>query len=227
MSRIVVKNADRGAAAGLRTLLSKNPELLNRHLRSAASLGRDAAVTWRSPVRDDEYAEYRDEDALRRLGLDTSAFRYPLSGFWPDKGPQWTGLAAVGHDAWFLVKAKASLDELLSDGTTGADQDKVRLVHDSLARARKGLGIARDGDWSGRFYQYANRLAWLHFLRSENRLPVWLVNIYLFNLADAKGPASADEWRGAIGMVESYLGCATHTLKKYCVDLFIDGKDLK
>src|SRR3954447_6925859 len=43
-------------------------------------------IDWRSPLRDDEYAEYRDSAFLERVGITLP--RRALETFWPRGGPQ-------------------------------------------------------------------------------------------------------------------------------------------
>lgn len=50
-------------------------------------------IEWLSPLRTDDYAEYRDAAFLQKLGLAQHAAA--LKEFWPTRGPQWDGL---GHD---------------------------------------------------------------------------------------------------------------------------------
>ncbi|GAH61868.1 unnamed protein product, partial [marine sediment metagenome] len=54
-------------------------------------IGKQTNIDWRSPLQSDDYAEYRDQDFLRRLGI-LNKMKYPLSNFWPDNGPQWDAL---------------------------------------------------------------------------------------------------------------------------------------
>jgi hypothetical protein len=62
------------------------------------------------------------------------------------------------------VEAKANIPEVVSPGT-GAEDKRRALLEKSLAEVRASLGVNPSISWSGKFYQYANRLAHLYFLR--------------------------------------------------------------
>ena len=98
----------------------------------------------------------------------------------------------------------------------------MRAVQQALVPRSVGLV-----DWTGTFYQYANRIAHLHFLRVDNGARAHLVNIYFLNADDVGGPTDRAEWNGAIKVVECYLGLGRHRLAKYMHELFVDVSPLK
>ena len=49
---------------------------------------------------------------------------------------------------------------------------------DALASAKEALGVPKDAPWDAPFYQYANRLAHLYFLRQLNGLDATLLFLY-------------------------------------------------
>jgi hypothetical protein len=59
-------------------------------------------------------------------------------------------------------------------------------------------------NWLGELYQYANRLAHVHFVRSVADLPAWLVNLCF--TGDPRSPTSAGEWRKDCEVVKDQLG---------------------
>ncbi|GAB4468732.1 MAG: hypothetical protein OHK0029_41200 [Armatimonadaceae bacterium] len=76
----------------------------------------------------------------------------------------------------------------------------------SLEEARRYYAPRAAADWSGSFYQYANRLAFQYFFAHLNGLPTRLV-ILDFNIAsDVEGPESEAEWRGATRLIHALLG---------------------
>ncbi|MFC1640236.1 hypothetical protein ACFL3B_05700 [Gemmatimonadota bacterium] len=87
---------------------------------------------------------------------------------------------------------------------------------------------ARPGcDWSKRFYQYANRLAHLHFLREVNGIDAYLVFVYFLNDPDLDGPKTEREWHVAIKVMHEALGIRGRVPKKYVIDLFVDVRELQ
>lgn len=55
-----------------------------------------------------------------------------------------------------------------------------------------------------------------------NGLPAYLVNIHFLNDTEMKGPASRDEWKGALELLKAHLGIRRTRLDKYIINLFFD-----
>jgi hypothetical protein len=186
----------------------------------------ESEITWLSPLRSEGFAEYRDEAAFAQCNVDLS--RRPLREFWPSRGPKWDGLARTARGDLLLIEAKAHIPEIVSprsraiDPARGRIAASVRAVQQALVPRSVGLV-----DWTGTFYQYANRVAHLYFLREENAVRAHLVNIYFLNADDVGGPTERAEWEGALKVVECYLGLGRHRLAKYMHKLFIDARALK
>ena len=82
-------------------------------------------------------------------------------------------------------------------------------------------------DWSGKLYQYANRIAHLYLLRELNRIPAYLLFIYFIGDRDVDGPQTTEEWKAAIEVAERVLGLPTrHRLSDYVVDIFVHVDEL-
>jgi hypothetical protein len=148
-------------------------------------------------------AEYRDEDFLKNLGI-LSKIEYPLSDFWPKNGPQWDALG-VSRDEIILVEAKANIPEMVSPGSRAKFQSRKK-IENSLWEVQKYLNISNSTDWTGTFYQYANRIAHLYYLREINEINANLLFIYFINDKTVDGPENKSEWLGAIQTMECYLG---------------------
>jgi hypothetical protein len=214
--------AKKGSQRWLQMAVNLRPEVLNAPLRSAMRLPAGAGIEWLSPLRHQKFVEYRDGATLDYCKV---LLKRPLHEFWPAGGPVWDGLAKTEGGDLLLVEAKAHIPEIVSGGTraSGARADKIR---ESLTRARNYFARNAEVDWSATFYQYANRLAHLHFLREDNGVPAHLVFIYFLNAGDVNGPRDRAEWEGAIKVVECYLGIRRTRLQKYVHKLFIDVRDL-
>jgi len=78
-------------------------------------IGKQMKINWKSPLQSDNYAEYRDRDFLKMLGI-LNKIKDSLSNFWSDNGPQWDALGVSG-DELILVEAKANIPEMVSHGT--------------------------------------------------------------------------------------------------------------
>jgi len=128
-------------------------------------IGKQTNIDWRFPLQSDDYAEYRDEDFLRRLGI-LNKMKYPLINFWPDYGPQWDALG-VSDDEIILVEAKANIPEMVSPGTGAKNPQSINKIRNSLGEVKKYLNVSNSIDWTGTFYQYVNRIAYLYCLREK------------------------------------------------------------
>ena len=215
MTRFIQIEASRGSQKWVQKLINEKPILLNLEIREI--LGEDE-IHWLSPIKSDDYAEYRDEAFLELLGVNLDLVS--LSEFWPKQGPQWDALGKSSGGKLFLVEAKAHIPELLSN-FKGVNQTSIDKILGSLQKTKEHFGSMTDFDWSKTFYQYANRLAHLYLLRSNN-LAAYLVNIYFVGDSEVDGPKTVDEWQGAIRLVHRCLGLRENLLQKGIIDIFID-----
>ena len=222
MSRIKQDPDSHGSLKDLQVLINVKKKYLDAEISKV--IGKQMSINWRSPLQTDDYAEYRDEDFLKRLGI-LGKITYPLSDFWPDNGPQWDALG-VSEDEIILVEAKANIPEMVSPGTKAGTSSR-RKIKNSLDEVKKYLSVSDSIDWTGTFYQYVNRIAHLYYLREKNQIKAHLLFIYFINDITVRGPKTKDEWLGAIQTMECYLGLdKNHKLRKYIHDIFIDVKDL-
>ena len=235
------KPASKGSQKWLQELVNGCPELLNRELAPRLNIAPDA-VNWLSPIRDDAYAEYRDGDFLDRLGIDHATV--PLKSFWPSQGPQWDGLANAKGGQIILLEAKAHIRELHGGGTEAGPRS-LKLIRSSLEATRQFIGVTRSPDWaSSAFYQYANRLAYLYFLRELNGIDAFLVFLYFLNAKEMSadntlvprtkrewadgGRNEAGIWQDGSRQLKRHLGIpAKHPLSPYIIDVFIDVDAIK
>ena len=219
MTRFVQPEAQRGSQKWLQKLINEKSSLLDSKL--AAILGEDT-IQWLSPLKSDNYAEYRDEAVLELLGVRLDVVY--LNKFWPNRGPQWDALGKSSRGKLFLVEAKSHIPELLST-FGGTSQASISRIMSSLQETKDYFSSKTDFDWSKTFYQYANRLAHLYFFRKSN-LDAYLVDLYFYGDSDMDGPKSIDEWQGAIRLVRSCLGLREVQLRKWVIDVFIDVASL-
>jgi hypothetical protein len=184
-------------------------------------------ITWLSPLADDDHAEYRDEEFLARVQARPT--RTPLSDFWPTPGPQWDALGRTSRGELLLVEAKAHIPELLS-GSSRATGRSLRLIRTSLDRVKRAVGSRAATDWCTMYDQYTNRLAHLYFLRTLNRIPAYLIFVYLYGDADMQGPETAEAWAGAIRLAHAHLGIDDARLHRAfggaVVEIFVDVADI-
>jgi len=223
MGRYPQPSNGHGSLRDTQILINMFSTLLFREINQAISI-KSKEIQWVSPKQDDEFAEYRDEAFMRKIGTETLV--YPLNNFWPKKGPQWDALGIGKYKEVFLVEAKANVPEIVSPGTLsrGTSRD---LIAKSLEDVKSYLNINKDIDWMGNFYQYTNRIAHLYFLRVLNKIPAYLIFIYFMGDKSVRGPATKEEWNAAITVMHKCLGLNKHKLSKYIADVFIDLKDIE
>jgi hypothetical protein len=172
-------------------------------------------IGWRSPLSEskpDRFHEMRDREFLQALDLSDRVD--DLKRFWPAKGPQWDGLAILhftdGRRGELLVEAKANVPELLGGSGTECkagrtSRAKITEALDQTARAIGARPASIDA-WLGPLYQTANRLAHLHFLRTNlSRHDAWLIHV-LFEEDATYKPTTRSQWEEALAEVDATLG---------------------
>ncbi len=224
MARIPQKSDGHGSLKDMQVLVNENQDLIDNKIKADFRDLADQQITWTSPMKDDGFAEYRYNDFLLKVGLVPNEIE--LKTFWPPRGPQWDALAKTTSGQVILVEAKANIKELVSPGT-GARKTSKAIIDKSLNCTKAFLKVTNKVDWSGRYYQYTNRLAHLYFLREECNKPAFLVNVYFIGDTTVCGPETKQEWDSALKKMHTYLGLSRHSLSKYMTDIVIDINDLK
>jgi len=175
-------------------------------------------VDWRSPRREDDFAEYRDGAFLDLLGL--SQHRAALSDFWPRGGPQWDALGRAG-DVVILVEAKAHIAEFITPPSQ-ASPASLAQIRCAFAAVHAAEGLAPPSDWTRCFYQLANRLAHLSFLRARG-VPAVLLLVGFVGDTQMTGPSSGEAWDAAETAAFHALGVPNaHPLRKAVHTVHID-----
>ena|SRR5215218_11187097 len=211
----------RGSQKWLQLAIDRAPNVLQELI--LPSLPGATSVVWRSPLRTDGYAEYRDASFLKLIGQE--ALSTELGSFWPSKGPQWDALGVSDAGHVLLVEAKAHIPELFSPktGATNASRARIQAAFGTVAKA---LGAEPKADWSECFYQYANRVAHLWFLRNKG-VDAKLVLLGFLNDKDIHGPSSAEAWHAAYTVVDYVLGLPNlHPLCEHILHVELDSKPL-
>jgi hypothetical protein len=223
MARFPQTRAKKGSQKWIQKLVNDKPEILNSQIWSALDLSEEEDIQWLSPLKSDDYAEYRDQDFLNLLRVKLE--KIPLVQFWPKGGPQWDALGKSSAGKLLLVEAKSHISELISK-SRAEDEGSMKTIQKSLEETRRYLNSRVQVAWSQSFYQYINRLAHLYLLR-KNGLRAYLVYVYFLNDAEMEGPATFYEWEGAIKLLNSYLGIGKHRLQKFITDVYIDVHSLQ
>jgi hypothetical protein len=135
--------------------------------------------------------------------------------FWPQTGnsQNWDAVGKIhfgNHDEWLLVEAKGHIGEIKSKcGAKPAGQQKIRSAFKETSQTFGNRSQPIE-NWLAPYYQYANRLAVLHFLMKECSPAVnaRLLFIYFYgeNRKDAICPQNEQGWQTEIQKMKAWLG---------------------
>lgn len=217
------KSDGKGSLKLLQLLVNKNSNLINEKIKEELPGLSKSTLDWISPLEKDGYAEYTDNDFIEQIGLNPKEVN--LKNFWPRGGANWDALATTDRSEIILVEAKANIPELVSS-PSGAGVKSMKQIKESLKNTKSFLNKTNEIDWTGKFYQYTNRVAHLYFLREHCNQKAYLVNIYFIGDDSVNGPETKEEWLGAIEVMNLYLGLNSHKLKKYMADIFVDVNEI-
>lgn len=218
MNRIPQPEGVRGSLKWIQTAVNENWQSLNQPIE--AQIGKGERVEWRSPLQNDDFAEYRDGTFLELLDL--SGLKPQLADFWPRGGPQWDALGITSGGTRLLVEAKAHVQEMCSPGSA-ASVKSLELIRSRLDATATALNAKEERvAWHKNFYQVANRLAHLNWLRDLG-IDARLVMVNFLNDADMGGPTSASEWHAAYQVAHHVMGLGRrHKLTPYIIEVFPD-----
>ena len=217
----------RGSQRWLQIAVNRCPHVIDQAIPRAMGLGQDETIEWLSPLESEGFIEYRDQAFLDRLGIKPRHRK--LSDFWPRRGPVWDGLARTTAGRSLLIEAKANVPEFDSN-PTGASGRSLSKIREGLDETRSFLRVTTETDWTICFYQYANRLAHLYFLRELNGIDAVLAFVYFTGDTTVPGvdPVSREGWEAAAGLATNHLGVRLSSpwVRENVVDVFIDVSDL-
>lgn len=212
--RVAQPEGQRGSLKWIQLAVERSP-----HVLQPAGL---PPITWVSPRLDDARAEYRDAAFLEVLGLGGHA--PALAEFWPQRGPQWDALGQTERGP-VLVEAKAHVQEFFSPASQAGALSMTRIRH-ALDSVRADLGVTSGADWSQLFFQYANRLAFLWWLRSRG-IDAKLLFVSFLHDTDMHGPQHAETWEVAFACAEYALGLPKgHKLRAHILHVTPDVRQL-
>lgn len=220
MTRVVQPAGVKGSLRWIQAFVNDRPEVLDEELARASAGRITTPVRWLSPLRSDEFAEYRDQAFLDLLEVELPLRK--LDEYWPRGGPQWDALGVTKSGSPILVEAKANIPEVISPAS-GASERSLARIDAALSETAAFLGVKSSCDWSGTFYQYANRLAHLYLIAELNRIEAWLAFVYFVGDSDVSGPDTIGEWEAALQVLHGALGLGKrHRLSSRVLDVFID-----
>jgi len=221
-----LKENPKGSQKWVQEIINFCPSRLNRLIQQEIASLSGREIQWTSPLEQDKFAEYRDAAFLENLDL--QEFTEKLEKFWPKMGPQWDALGRTADgEVLILVEAKANIPELVS--FCGAkDKESLRTISASLAETQGWLNCREPRvDWKCGFYQYANRLAHLYFLREKAQKEGSYL-VFLYFVEDASHiPTSRDAWNSALKLQKKLMGLSSASLAGKATEVFVNTNDIK
>jgi hypothetical protein len=127
-------------------------------------------------------------------------------------GPQhWDAVGKIlidGEEHWLIVEAKAHLGELRAN--CGARPDSQALIQTAFQEVKAGWNEVPVANWFGPYYQFCNRIAFLHFLRSRS-IKAKVLFIYFCGDRHPPGrtancPVNEAGWAFSLAQMEAHVG---------------------
>ena len=162
--------------------------------------------------------------------------------YWPQGGslPSWDSIINLTPlvpnsplaDQWIIIEAKANLDEGIEKSSGATDENSIKKIEKAFESTQKRFNIKTVNSWLKKYYQLANRLAFVNFML-DNGIECSLLNIYFLNgyvkkdtknlkrTIEDKSIKIVSEWRKVIDAEYDYLGI-NNEAKKYISEIFIE-----
>ena len=215
-----------GSEAHLLRYLGRHRDLLNKKCLQVLGgksihwldFNFDCSKTWKD-------SELKVLDFLGKDHLVQDAW----SEFWPQRGGihNWdaVGILDTGFsEDWILVEAKANIEEIQSSCKAKEGGSGYKKIVDAFRVVKEDLGVPEEADWMNGYYQYANRIAALHFL-ARHHVPAQLLFIYFVgdSMQDSTCPQTVGEWAEALNIRNEFLSLSYgHGLGRRVKDLFLE-----
>jgi hypothetical protein len=173
-------------------------------------------IDWRSPCPARRYRELSDGRFLREVGL--AHLTSSMADFWPRGGPVWDAVGILGEsarDGLVLLEGKNYPAEACS-ACRAAAPDSGRKIEAALDQTRQALNARGEPvTWTEVYYQVANRLAWVDWLR-RHHVPTWLAFL-CFTDDHRHGATTRDEWENGMKTIHDALGVDLSMISRVAV----------
>ena len=221
----------------------ENHEVLDSSILALNKDWEEGKINWyspkkdkTSPIEDTWCKEFKDKSFWDgKLDKDSNSFWDEMGNpninrnSWPKGGPSWDGIAVLtdknGEKILLLFEAKAHKGEL-SSSCSATDIGSIEVISKHLNETKKSLGLDENVDCMKRYYQFANRLAFLDDLQKDNKIKVALICVYFANdpyWNTKKDHTDKGQWEKAIETEKDYFGITEDKLiMKHIYDLKID-----
>ena len=158
-----------GSEWNLSQYLSSKEWIFKKAIIDEIGINGVVSIEWLIP---DKYKEFRGIDFIenpdQRIVDDWKAF-------WPQRGNphNWDAIGKMylnNHKNYFeyiLVEAKAHAGEVKTS-CRAKSLKSIKMISNALDKTRRYIGVSDNCDYLNGYYQAANRLAFLYFLREHN-----------------------------------------------------------
>ncbi len=194
-------------------MLGRHRAWFTQHVESTAGLKK---ITWHDFDFTAGVSKQHGDAELK--GLNFLPIGHPARVEWKTWWPQtgnvhnWDAVGECRIDDstnYLLVEAKANTAEL-RQSITAKSKDfggGLELIEERLAETQQAIGLTVPKVWTKPYYQYANRLALLHFLQQQG-VSAHLILVYFKGDTNPKKicPANAAAWRPALDNMKKNLG---------------------
>lgn len=193
--RIVQKTGLRGSLKWIQLLVNDLPGIFSQKIGASD-------IDWLSPLKDDDPAEYRDSDFLKVLNLEHLQ-QDRLEDYWSNSGPQWDALGK-SRCKYSLVEVKVNIPEIYST-CKAKNPRSVSKIEQAISESKKFYSIENGEGWLAGYYQYANRLSHLFFLREVSGVDAELLFVYFCD-DPTNISTSIEDWSAALAHQKKSMG---------------------
>jgi hypothetical protein len=150
--------------------------------------------------------------------------------FWPTTGTPicWDGVAILHENGqpsrWLLLEAKANHPEF-TGAPSRASAPSLEKIKAALGATKRHFAVHRDFDWTGSYYQFANRLTVMRFM-NRHGVPTTLIEVLFAGDRFPDGrpcPESDAAWHSLLEARRLTLGLRTLTPDDHVVDVFLNA----
>jgi hypothetical protein len=151
--------------------------------------------------------------------------------YWTGNTQNWDAVFKC-NGSYYIVEAKAHLKELESN-FSGSENNNKKKIEKAFIQTANELEVSSIDTWFGRYYQLANRLAFIAFLNRQ-KIDAKLVYIYFINgykkrvivngktnEIEDKGVKTEKEWNVEIEKEYKELKIDKEKIKKHITNIFI------
>lgn len=204
-----------GSEWHLLRFLGYHRKFLNDQIEKQTGLKISNWLDFNFSEKNERHLEDKEFEGLNFLDeKEYSRIEQKWKSFWPTTGRQqnWDAVGKAKDsesDCWVLVEAKAHISECKSNSKASEKGGRNQIIKamESVIQSNFKTNNTDPEKWLNKYYQYANRLASLHFL-IENDINANLLFIYFIgdNNSNEKCPKSAEEWKVIVDDIHKHLG---------------------